>query len=115
MTVKPKTIKECVTEAKQAFDLAYDSIKADNRYNQAFHYDWPSAIADIAMRRYTSNDIELAKAGISREPTSSGSGKPQSSGKLHCSACDTIISQKVFQFSMDRYDKPLCMNCQKQE
>lgn len=30
-----------------------------------------------------------------------------------CSECGTDISAKVFSFSMDKYKRPLCMNCQK--
>lgn len=115
MMIKQKTIKDCVNEAKQAFDLALDCIKADSRYKTEFHYTWPAAIADIAMRRYTSNDIELAKAGISRTGNGSGSSNVPSSGTHSCSKCNNTISKNVFDYSMDRFNKPLCMDCQKQE
>jgi len=32
---------------------------------------------------------------------------------LTCSACQTIISQKVHDYSLDKHNKALCFDCQK--
>lgn len=40
---------------------------------------------------------------------------PQPSGELVCSVCGKEIEQKVFDYSMNRYKKVLCYDCQKKE
>lgn len=46
------------------------------------------------------------------EPTPDGDGDAQAS-LLKCSECGKFISEKIYAYSMDKFGKTLCYNCQK--
>lgn len=110
-----KTITDCVDEAFEAFEIALDKIT--KKHGKEYHYTWPVQLADMALRRLTSNEIEMSKAGYSRQPqrpqqSSGGHSQPQSYDH-YCSGCGKGITEGVFKFSMDKHSKPLCQDCQK--
>ena len=39
--------------------------------------------------------------------------EPAQSGAMRCDACGIEISEKVYNYSMSKFNKPLCFGCQK--
>lgn len=40
-------------------------------------------------------------------------GEATHGNELHCSECDEVVSEKVAKYSLDKFGKVLCYNCQK--
>lgn len=71
--------------------------------------DDPEADTNIDLNTHT---VSQPKSDITRKKVTS----PQTKviDDLHCTDCGNAISSKVFSFSKQRYQRPLCMNCQKE-
>lgn len=71
--------------------------------------DDPEADTNIDLNTHT---VSQPKSDITRKKVTS----PQTKviDDLHCTDCGSAISTKVSSFSKQRYKRPLCMNCQKE-
>ncbi|MDI6872651.1 MAG: hypothetical protein QME79_15125 [Bacillota bacterium] len=60
----------------------------------------------------TGEDAEVAEALASATPVTQPAGSAQGEAAAECDQCGAPISQKVFRYSVERFDRPLCYKCQ---
>ena len=73
--------------------------------------DDPEADTDVDERTYTAPQTNLASKPA---PARRNVAEPPEPVAV-CAGCGKEISEKVYNYSMARYHRPLCMTCQKTE
>ena len=68
------------------------------------------AIKEIAINPFEANQTPEVEEVIDVTPVT-----PQTDGELICSACGVEIAQKVRDYSVEKYGRPLCYVCQRKQ
>lgn len=88
----------------EAFSDTFDPD--DNLDNPAFASDIPLDEEDYA------EDQPVNRAEQSTSITQSATPQEESTG-YHCDECGTEVNERVYEYSLNKFGRPLCMRCQK--
>ena len=86
---------------------------ADEKNAIVFSYPKDGAVAKTEKKAEPKAEPKVENADFV-EVTANSEEKPQEELKKgHCADCDENISPAVYNYSVKRYGRPLCMKCQK--
>lgn len=92
-------------------DFERDTYDVDTDIdNAAFHSDYEEDPADD----YRQPDPHTEEAQET-QPVDYPSEPETRTDDFQCEKCGTVIAERVWNYSLDKYGKPLCMKCQREE
>ena len=94
----------------------------DDQFDKAFLLKRKQGITEAkkekaerkAAEKVAEAEEAAEKAGIERKPVCADFGTPLAEGVKFCSECGKAISPKVSAYSISKFKKQLCMDCQRQ-
>ena len=113
-----KTIKDMLNHSYYLIKESYKLFNADKSFWEHIPPELIVANADFTLRQEISQNINISKnARMDRfdENKKDKKAKPaESKAKFsyYCNECNKGITKKVFEYSKEKYEKPLCYDCQ---
>lgn len=79
---------------------------------------WKRGSAPVVRNTTPTNTPPAASTNRDARKVQNNGAPPEAQGQkpsqaITCAVCDAVISQKVFSYSLGKYGRPLCMDCQK--